>query len=97
LRVTIRVFQSFLQDISENIIRLSGLEKPGNAGLKYFRILYKVILQYVQENKSFTMYSFFLNLLKMFLFNHKAHKEDSKGTKLKHYISDLCDLCGRPL
>jgi hypothetical protein len=27
------------------------------------------------------------------LFNHKEHKEFSKGTKLKHYMSGLCVLC----
>jgi hypothetical protein len=30
-------------------------------------------------------------------FNHKEHKEDSKGTKLKSYISSLCVLCEIPL
>jgi len=30
------------------------------------------------------------------LFNHKEHKEGAKGTKLKFYISDLCDLCVNP-
>ena len=31
------------------------------------------------------------------LFNHKAHKEGTKGTKLKPCNSDLCDLCVEPL
>jgi len=30
-------------------------------------------------------------------FNHKVHKEGSKGTKLKPYNIDLCDLCELPL
>jgi len=29
------------------------------------------------------------------LFNHKVHKEGSKGTKLKPYKIDLRDLCER--
>jgi hypothetical protein len=31
------------------------------------------------------------------LFNHKVHKEGTKGTKLKSCNSVLCDLCVEPL
>jgi hypothetical protein len=30
-------------------------------------------------------------------FNHKAHKEVTKDTKIKPCNSDLCDLCVEPL
>jgi hypothetical protein len=41
-----------------------------------------------------------INLLKGLLkslFNHKEHKVGTKYTKLKNYISVLCDLCVNPL
>ena len=31
------------------------------------------------------------------LSNHKEHKEGTKDTKLKSYITALCDLCANPL
>jgi hypothetical protein len=31
------------------------------------------------------------------LFNHKEHKVGTKGTKLKHYNINLCDLCENSL
>ena len=46
-------FRSWLPDTSENIVRPSCLEIPGNVCLRSFQILYKEIQRYVPESKSF--------------------------------------------
>jgi hypothetical protein len=43
------------------------------------------------------LYEYPEGAVEIVFFNHKEHKEGTKYTKLKSYISELCDLCVNPL